>query len=61
MFRLGFLGFCFLETVSPDEIGFFSRVTGGAVGIVGSTSGAVIGIFVLVVLGGVVAVRVRKR
>ena len=45
---------------SGDD-GFFSVITGGVVGVVGSTGGVVAGVFVLVVLGGFFAMRIRSR
>ena len=48
--------------VEELEVGFFSCVTGAVVGVVGSTGGMVVaGVFVLVVLGGLVALRVREK
>jgi len=47
--------------VGGDEVGFVSKVTGAVVGVVGSTGGVVVGVFVLVVLGGFFAMRVRSR
>ena len=50
------------DEVVGEKVGFVSRVTGGVVGVVGSTGGmAVAGVFVLVVLGGFFAMRVRSR
>jgi hypothetical protein len=43
------------------ESGFFSRVTGGVVGVVGSPGGIIVGIFVLLIVCGLVVLRVRKR
>ena len=51
-----------VDVVDDSEAGFVSRVTGAVVGAVGSTGGmAVAGVFVLVVLGGFVVIRVRKN
>ncbi len=44
-----------------EEVGFFSRVTGGVVGVVGSTGGIVVGVFVLIVVVGFVTLRVGKK
>ena len=50
-----------VDYVNNSEPGFFSRVTGGVVGAVASTGGIVVGAFVLIVLGGFVAIRVGKK
>ena len=47
--------------VDGGVTGFVSRVTGAVVGVVGSTGGIVVSVFVLIVLGGLVALRVRKK
>lgn len=44
-----------------DEVGFFSAVTGAVTGAVGTTGGAVTTVFILVVVCGAVAVRIRRR
>lgn len=46
---------------SFEEEGFFSAVTGAVVGAVGVEGVAVAGIFIAVVLGSLVFVRVRKK
>ncbi|MCK5321352.1 fibronectin type III domain-containing protein [Candidatus Pacearchaeota archaeon] len=46
---------------SVDDSGFFSTVTGAVTGAVGTASGATVGVFVLLALGGFVAVRFRKK
>jgi hypothetical protein len=45
----------------PEPRKFFSGVTGAVVGAVGSTGGAVVSVFVLVALGGLIAIRIKKR
>lgn len=46
---------------SSGDVGFVSRVTGAVVGVVGSTGGIVVGVFVLIVLGGFVAIKIRNK
>lgn len=44
-----------------NEVGFFSGVTGAVAGAMSSARGAVAGIFVLVVIGGFVALKIRGK
>jgi len=44
-----------------DEGGFFSKVTGAVVGVVGSTGGIVVGVVIVLVVAGFVFVRVRRN
>ena len=53
-----------LDVVEPDveeDEGFFSAVTGAVTGVVGTTEGVVGGVFVLILLLGFVAIRIKKK
>ena len=52
----------FLEMVSPkNDVSFFSGFTGAVVGFAGSAAGIVVGVFVLLIVGGFVAIQVTKK
>ena len=46
--------------ITEGNDGFFSAITGGVIGVVGSTGGFFV-IFILIVVGGFVAIRIRKN
>lgn len=55
------LGFSSMNFEDKDNKNFFSTITGGIVGAIGTTGIVVVGIFITLAIGGFIAIKIRKK